>query len=470
MSHWFGRRFLQDLLSSLSQDGFDGFVVGTSATAAQPQIIYDPHTSQLFFDPDGTDATAAQIVSDKITSDAVVIGSAPTKAAPQVLYNPASGKLTVDMDGTGAAAATDIATVDVSTILTKALSLFTDKFRGGFDEYFGDHHDEVSEWFSKHDHLGETLTSLTQNGFVIGSSATEAKAQLIYNPHTNKLSYDPDGTDSALALLVSDNGFTTDTIVIGNKATAATPQVIYNPTSGKLSVDMDGTGAAAAVDIATVDVSKLLTSAASSLTDTHDDHSCREHEWFSGHRDWGWHDHPGDYHDYTTIIGTGNDDALNGTAAADRMRGLAGNDTLSGLAGDDWLRGSAGNDRLSGGPGSDTLKGGDGQDAFVFDAPLVQGEIDSIKDFNVADDTFTLSKSAFSAFSSTGVLPASAFYSAPGASNAQAATQFIIYNQTTGALFYDADATGSAATPAHFATLLPSGTNGTLTAADFAIV
>lgn len=470
MARWFGRHFFQEVLSSLSQDGFNGFVIGPSATADQPQLIYDPDSRTLSFDPDGTGAAPAQMVSDRMASESIVIGSAPTKAAPQVLYNPASGKLSVDMDGTGTAAATDIATVDVSTILTKALSLFTGKFRGGFEEYFGDHHDEASEWFAEHDGLGGNLEDLTQSGFVIGSSATEAKAQLIYDPHTNKLSFDPDGTGATQAQLVSDKGFTTDTIVVGKKATAATPQVIYDPASGKLSVDMDGTGAAAAVDIATVDVSKLLSSAVSSLTDTHYDHLCGDHEWFSDHGDWGWHDHSGDFHDYATIIGTANDDTLTGTTASDRIRGLDRNDTLSGLAGDDWLLGGAGNDRLSGGPGSDTLNGGDGQDTFVFDAPLVQGEIDSIKDFNVVDDTIALSKDVFSAFSSKGNLPSSAFYSAPGASEAQTATQFIIYNQTTGALLYDADATGSAATPVQFATLSPSGTNGTLTAANFAII
>lgn len=470
MARWFGRHFFQELLPALSQDGFNGFVIGPSATTDQPQLIYDPHTSKLSFDPDGTGASPAQMVSDRMASESIVIGSAPTKAAPQVLYNPASGKLSVDMDGTGTAAATDIATVDVSTILTKALSLFTGKFRGGFEEYFGDHHDQASEWFLEHDGLGGNLSDLTQSGFVIGSSATEAKAQLIYDPDTNKLSFDPDGTGATQAQLVSDEGFKTDTIIIGNKATAATPQVIYNPTSGKLSVDMDGTGAAAAVDIATVDVSKLLSSALTSLKDTSYGHSCGGHEWFSDHADWGWHNHSGDYHDYVSIIGMGNDDTLTGTTASDRIRGLSGNDTLSGLAGDDRLFGGAGNDRLSGGPGSDTLKGGDGQDVFVFDAPLVQSEIDSIKDFNVADDAIALSKNVFSAFLSTGVLPASAFYSAPGASDAQTANQFIIHNQTTGALYYDTDATGSAATPIQFATLSPTGTNGTLTASDFSIV
>ncbi|MGC4095937.1 MAG: calcium-binding protein [Nitrospira sp.] len=55
-----------------------------------------------------------------------------------------------------------------------------------------------------------------------------------------------------------------------------------------------------------------------------------------------------------TLIGTSNNNNLNGTAAADTMVGLAGNDQLLGNGGDDRLNGGTQNDVLNGGTGIDT--------------------------------------------------------------------------------------------------------------------
>ncbi|WP_244640501.1 peroxidase family protein [Aureimonas glaciei] len=57
------------------------------------------------------------------------------------------------------------------------------------------------------------------------------------------------------------------------------------------------------------------------------------------------------------IVGTPNNDTLNGTAQDDLILGLAGNDTLNG---------GTGNDILVGGPGADTLNGGLGDDTYSF--------------------------------------------------------------------------------------------------------
>ena len=56
------------------------------------------------------------------------------------------------------------------------------------------------------------------------------------------------------------------------------------------------------------------------------------------------------------IIGTANNDVLNGTAGDDLIEGLAESDTLYGLAG---------NDTLDGGTGADKMYGGAGNDAYV---------------------------------------------------------------------------------------------------------
>lgn len=67
------------------------------------------------------------------------------------------------------------------------------------------------------------------------------------------------------------------------------------------------------------------------------------------------------------IVGTNQDDSINGTFLADVILGLAGNDVIRGGAGDDRLFGDDGDDRLFGGDGADLLEGGAGNDIFYVD-------------------------------------------------------------------------------------------------------
>jgi Ca2+-binding RTX toxin-like protein len=55
------------------------------------------------------------------------------------------------------------------------------------------------------------------------------------------------------------------------------------------------------------------------------------------------------------VVGTPNDDPLNGTADGERIFGLAGNDTIIAGNGDDIVTGGAGNDTMDGGEGTDVL-------------------------------------------------------------------------------------------------------------------
>ncbi|MGO4707038.1 cadherin domain-containing protein [Microvirga sp. 2MCAF38] len=139
---------------------------------------------------------------------------------------------------------------------------------------------------------------------------------------------------------------------------------------------------------------------------------------------------------------------LTGTGGDDRLEGEAGNDVLRGLGGNDVLLGEAGNDRLSGGAGRDVLTGGSGQDVFVFDTKLSKSSRvnktnqDTITDFNVQDDTIHLAKSVFTKLSKKGVLKAGEFYIGTKAHDQD---DRIIYDKKKGALYYDADGTGSQA-------------------------
>ncbi|MEI5682187.1 Calx-beta domain-containing protein [Mesorhizobium sp. CCNWLW179-1] len=138
------------------------------------------------------------------------------------------------------------------------------------------------------------------------------------------------------------------------------------------------------------------------------------------------------------------------------------NNTVIGNSGNNVLRGGAGNDLLSGGAGKDTLAGGSGNDAFHFNARLGSTNIDKITDYNVAQDTIQLENSVFTGLAN-GWLSVGAFHTGSAAHDA---TDRIVYNKTTGDLYFDKDGLGGAAAT-KFATLAPG---LAMTAGDFFIV
>ncbi len=159
-----------------------------------------------------------------------------------------------------------------------------------------------------------------------------------------------------------------------------------------------------------------------------------------------------------TLYGGDGDDVLNGGGDADLLDAGNGIDVLNGGDGDDTLYGRNGNDTLDGGLGNDTLYGGNDADTFVFSTVLGAGNIDVVGGFSVADDTIQLSLSIFSAFGAT--LDAGEFVIGSAAADGD---DYIIYDSTTGALYYDADGVGVGGA-VQFATL---GTGLALTATDF---
>jgi Ca2+-binding RTX toxin-like protein len=144
------------------------------------------------------------------------------------------------------------------------------------------------------------------------------------------------------------------------------------------------------------------------------------------------------------INGTGNSlgNEITGNSRANSLTGLDGNDTLYGESGDDSLSGGAGNDSLIGGIGSDTLNGGVGADTFVF-ADLAS--VDTISDFKVGEDRIGLYKAGMGSLGAPGNLRAGAFWSGSDAVSGHDSTDRIIYNTSTGAVYYDADGSGSGA-------------------------
>jgi surface protein len=229
--------------------------------------------------------------------------------------------------------------------------------------------------------------------------------------------------------------------------------------------------------------------------------------------------------------GSAKADALTGSVGVDRIFGLGGNDTLDGLSGRDSLWGGSGNDvfitdggdritesanqgadlvrssvsytldanienltlsgssaingtgnsqnnvltgnaagnRLSGGGGNDSLTGGTGADVFVFNtAPNAASNLDTITDFISGTDRINLAKSVMAALGAVNsALSVDAFWQGAGVLKGNDASDRIVYNTSTGALYYDADGIGSGAA----VQLAQLGTTAShplsLTAADF---
>ena len=162
---------------------------------------------------------------------------------------------------------------------------------------------------------------------------------------------------------------------------------------------------------------------------------------------------------------TGNELAnkLSGNAGSDTLRGLDGNDSLSGGLGADVLDGGQGNDTLAGGLGNDTVTGGNGNDIFRFATALdANSNLDSVIDFNVVDDSFQLENGIFTSLTQTGTLTVGLFVIGTAALDAN---DKLIYDNTTGALFYDLDGSGSGGA-IQFAVL---STNLALTNLDFVV-
>lgn len=139
------------------------------------------------------------------------------------------------------------------------------------------------------------------------------------------------------------------------------------------------------------------------------------------------------------LDGRSGNDKLMGGAGNDTLNGDNNNDTLLGEIGDDTLKGGAGIDKLDGGAGNNVLTGGVGKDIFKFTAT---SHTDIITDFFVADDTIQFENAVFTTLATTGTLAASQFRIG---SKSLDANDFVIYNNVTGALLYDADGNGAIA-------------------------
>jgi len=138
------------------------------------------------------------------------------------------------------------------------------------------------------------------------------------------------------------------------------------------------------------------------------------------------------------ITGNNVDNILGGQGGDDFIYGLGGNDRLGGGLGNDTLLGGEGNDNLIGDEGKDVLTGGNGNDTFVFNSYGIENA-DSIVDFVTGIDKISVSQigSFFSGVYSD------MFVTSTVDVEAKNIYEKLIYNQTSGNLYYDSDANGT---------------------------
>jgi Ca2+-binding RTX toxin-like protein len=159
-----------------------------------------------------------------------------------------------------------------------------------------------------------------------------------------------------------------------------------------------------------------------------------------------------------TILGMDGNDTLSLEDHAEDVyfvRGGSGNDLLLGSAvsaGRDELFGDGGNDVLVAGGGVTNMTGGGDSDAFYFDtAPdtvdpehTLPEDVERITDFASADDSIWLDANVMPALGASGPFRATdERYAENGTGMAEDSSDRVIYNFSTGDLWYDPDGTGA---------------------------
>jgi Ca2+-binding RTX toxin-like protein len=146
----------------------------------------------------------------------------------------------------------------------------------------------------------------------------------------------------------------------------------------------------------------------------------------------------------------GGGDAGQGSATLSGIETVVGdafNDRVSGSGVAEALNGGGGNDTIDGRGGNDTLTGGLGADTFVFDTAPAAGNVDQVTDFVSATDRVNFDNAVFTALGADGNFAAgdARFAAGAGFTSGRDASDRIVYDTTTGNLYYDADGSGTGA-------------------------
>jgi Ca2+-binding RTX toxin-like protein len=139
--------------------------------------------------------------------------------------------------------------------------------------------------------------------------------------------------------------------------------------------------------------------------------------------------------------------SINGTSGNDTIVGTAGNDTIYANSGNDWVEGRGGNDLVS---------GGSGQDSYVF-REYGAANADTIANFDSNWDALRFDSNAFTALGGPGHFAAgdARFYAAAGATGGHDSDDRLVFDTSSGHLYYDADGSGTGG--AQLVATLPAG-------------
>lgn len=145
--------------------------------------------------------------------------------------------------------------------------------------------------------------------------------------------------------------------------------------------------------------------------------------------------------------------AINGVGneSANTIKGNEQNNIITGLGGADDLRGNGGDDILVGGVGRDTLNGGSGSDIFVLGKADVTST-DRVVDFSVAEDWIGIYAGDYGLDEGAGLTGGEldpTYFAIVSGTQKQGTVQGhgqFVYNNTSGALMWDADGSATAAT------------------------
>ena len=171
---------------------------------------------------------------------------------------------------------------------------------------------------------------------------------------------------------------------------------------------------------------------------------------------------------FENLVGSDFHDRLIGNDAYNRIWGNSGDDKLNGGNGDDTLYGGSGNDALAGGNGNDqlwgyenadTVTGGAGVDRFY----LTDFAAETFTDMTHGTDKIGLFRYWVTDSEAT-ALKSSQFYASTTMPTAHTTAQLILYNTTTGDLYYDQDGSNGTYAPVLMAHL---DNHTTLTYSDF---
>lgn len=127
-------------------------------------------------------------------------------------------------------------------------------------------------------------------------------------------------------------------------------------------------------------------------------------------------------------------------AKNDTINGSSYDDVVTGGYGKDVVNGNGGDDHLAGGDGKDVLTGGQGADVFVFYTELSKKNADVIVDFEQGKDLIGLYTPVFAALGGDADLSDNIV----NGTSALDGNDYLIFDGSKGALYYDADGSGLA--------------------------